>query len=253
MAKVMVVDDAYSELQVMESILRSAGHDVVTYLDGDQLEEKIVKERPDVVLLDIVMPKRNGFEVLRALRKDERSRVGPTAGRRRVSAQAVHPRPAADGRAEVRAVTTNLLDTPAAIRACVFTLAGMPYAIDVTQVREVAIFDEWTVMPLAPPNVLGVANLRGDVVAIVDARPLFGLPSPRAGRRQWTLVVAAEGLEAALVIDGVARLEAFTGVVPLDDPSAPHAPWTQGVLTGGEGRVPLLGSAKLLRALREER
>ena len=74
MSKVMVVDDAYSELQVMETILRSAGHDVVTYLDGDQLEEKIVKERPDVVLLDIVMPKRNGFEVLRALRKDERTR-----------------------------------------------------------------------------------------------------------------------------------------------------------------------------------
>jgi hypothetical protein len=32
-------------------------------------------------------------------------------------------------------VTTNLLDSPAAIRACVFTLAGMPYAIDVAQVR----------------------------------------------------------------------------------------------------------------------
>src|SRR5439155_13993727 len=74
MSKVMVVDDAYSELQVMETILRSAGHDVVTYLDGDQLEEKIVKERPDVVLLDIVMPRRNGYEVLRSLRKDARTR-----------------------------------------------------------------------------------------------------------------------------------------------------------------------------------
>ncbi|HYS15523.1 MAG TPA: response regulator [Candidatus Binatia bacterium] len=74
MAKVMVVDDAYSELQVMETILRSAGHDVVTYLDGDQLEEKIVKERPDIVLLDIVMPKRNGFEALRGLRRDERTK-----------------------------------------------------------------------------------------------------------------------------------------------------------------------------------
>ncbi len=74
MAKVMVVDDAYSELQVMETILRSGGHDVLTYLDGEQLEEKIVKERPDVVLLDIVMPKRNGFEVLRSLRKDERTK-----------------------------------------------------------------------------------------------------------------------------------------------------------------------------------
>ena len=68
MPKVMVVDDAYSELQVMETILRSAGYDVVTYLDGDQLEEKIAKERPDVVLLDIVMPKRNGFELLRSLK-----------------------------------------------------------------------------------------------------------------------------------------------------------------------------------------
>ena len=150
-------------------------------------------------------------------------------------------------------MTTNLLDSPAAIRACVFTLAGLPYAIDVAQVREVAIFDEWTLMPLVPPNVLGVANLRGDVLALVDARPLLGLPSERAGRRQWTLVVAADGLVAALVIDGVVSLEAFTGMVPLDDPSAPHAQWTLGVLTGGEGRVQLLDSAKLLRALREER
>ena len=72
MPKVMVVDDAYSELQLMESILRSAGYDVVTYLDGDELEEKIAKERPDVVLLDVVMPKRNGYEALRAVRRDER-------------------------------------------------------------------------------------------------------------------------------------------------------------------------------------
>jgi twitching motility two-component system response regulator PilH len=75
MAKVMVVDDAYSELQVMETILRSAGHEVVTSLDGDQLEDKIVSERPDVVLLDIVMPKRNGYEALRGLRKDDRTKA----------------------------------------------------------------------------------------------------------------------------------------------------------------------------------
>jgi twitching motility protein PilJ len=74
MGKVMVVDDAYSELQMMESILKSAGHQVVSYMDGEQLEEKIVTEQPDVVLLDIVMPRRNGFDVLRTLRRDERTR-----------------------------------------------------------------------------------------------------------------------------------------------------------------------------------
>jgi twitching motility two-component system response regulator PilH len=74
MGKVMVVDDAYSELQMMETILRSAGHEVLTYIDGDQLEDKIAAEQPDVVLLDVVMPKRNGFDVLRSLRRDSRTR-----------------------------------------------------------------------------------------------------------------------------------------------------------------------------------
>ena len=72
MPKVMVVDDAYSELQVMETILRSAGYDVLTYLDGEQLEEKIVKDRPDVVLLDIGLPGMTGYEVVGLLRKDPR-------------------------------------------------------------------------------------------------------------------------------------------------------------------------------------
>ena len=77
MAKVMLVDDAYSELKLMESILKSAGHEVVSLMDGDALEEKLSVERPDVLLLDIVMPKRNGYEILRALRKDTRTKTTP--------------------------------------------------------------------------------------------------------------------------------------------------------------------------------
>lgn len=77
MAKVMVVDDAYSDLVLMESILKAAGHQVVSLIDGEELEEKISAERPDMLLLDIVMPKRNGYELLRALRRDERTRSTP--------------------------------------------------------------------------------------------------------------------------------------------------------------------------------
>jgi twitching motility two-component system response regulator PilH len=77
MAKVMVVDDAYSELKLMESILRGAGHQVVTLIDGDALEDKVTTECPDVLLLDIVMPKRNGYELLRSLKRDERTRALP--------------------------------------------------------------------------------------------------------------------------------------------------------------------------------
>ena len=77
MAKVMVVDDAYSELKLMESILKKAGHQVVTLIDGEELEDKVTAERPDVLLLDIVLPKRNGYELLRSLKRNEETRATP--------------------------------------------------------------------------------------------------------------------------------------------------------------------------------
>jgi CheY-like chemotaxis protein len=77
MSKVMVVDDAVSELKLMENILRAAGHQVTCYDGADGLEERIADEQPDLLLLDIVMPKRNGYEALRGLRKDPRTKDTP--------------------------------------------------------------------------------------------------------------------------------------------------------------------------------
>jgi twitching motility two-component system response regulator PilH len=77
MSKVMVVDDAQADLAMMEAILRTAGHHVVTYNDGERLEEHLATEAPDVLLLDVVMPKRNGYELLRRVKKDERTRHMP--------------------------------------------------------------------------------------------------------------------------------------------------------------------------------
>jgi DNA-binding response OmpR family regulator len=77
MAKIMVVDDAYSELKLIEGILKSVGLEVVTSLDGDKLEDKLVTERPDLLLLDIVMPNRNGYELLRSIKRDARTRHMP--------------------------------------------------------------------------------------------------------------------------------------------------------------------------------
>jgi len=77
MAKVVVVDDAAEVLDLIGGILRTGGHEVVTYLDGVGLEQKLAAERPDVLLLDIVMPERNGFQVLRSLKKDPAMRSLP--------------------------------------------------------------------------------------------------------------------------------------------------------------------------------
>jgi purine-binding chemotaxis protein CheW len=146
-------------------------------------------------------------------------------------------------------MTTTLLDTTAAVRTCVFALAGDAFALDVRCLREVAIFEDWTTLPLAPAHVLGVANLRGDVIPIVDARPLLGLPAQRGGeRRVRTLVVAAAGLEAALVMDGVTSLEAFSEVTEEAGPR--YAPWALGLLSGQDRLIPLLDASRLLSALR---
>src|SRR5262245_1751478 len=106
-------------------------------------------------------------------------------------------------------MTTTLLDSSAAIRACIFGLAGEPVSIDVTQVRDVAVSHQWTKVPLAPPPLAGVANLRGDVVPFADAGGLLGLPAGRDSRKPSTLIVEADGFEVALVMDGDVSLEAF--------------------------------------------
>jgi CheY-like chemotaxis protein len=75
--KAMIVDDATSDMELMAGILRSAGYQALSCRDGDALEDRVAIEQPDVVLLDIVMPGRNGYELLRALKRDDRTKHIP--------------------------------------------------------------------------------------------------------------------------------------------------------------------------------
>ena len=69
MAKtVLMVDDSPTELKNMMSALGSKGYTVITAIDGEEALLKIASMRPDVVLLDVVLPKKNGFQVCRQLK-----------------------------------------------------------------------------------------------------------------------------------------------------------------------------------------
>ncbi|MDH4082356.1 MAG: response regulator [Nitrospira sp.] len=72
MSKIVVIDDSQAELQLIESYLRAGHHTVVTCSTTDKLEEKIVKEQPDLIVMDVVMPGRNGFQACRDLKSDAR-------------------------------------------------------------------------------------------------------------------------------------------------------------------------------------
>jgi purine-binding chemotaxis protein CheW len=153
MAKVMVVDDAYSELKLMESILKSAGHEVVTLLDGEA--------------------------------------------------------------------------------------------------REVVMLEPLTAVPGAPAPLLGVANLRGSVLGVAEARPLLGLLARPVTAGSPALILAVGDLQAAMPIDRVVGLDWFETPLPLAaDDSRPGAGFATGLVPHGDDYATLLDAGRLLEALR---
>lgn len=72
--RVLLVEDDRFLRRAGEVALRKAGIDVVTAVDGEDALRVARAEAPDLILLDVVMPKLNGFEVLRALKNDPATR-----------------------------------------------------------------------------------------------------------------------------------------------------------------------------------
>ncbi len=69
--KILVCDDEPFILKALTFIIRKEGHTVLEAKNGDEALERIRADRPVVVFLDVMMPKRNGFEVIEEVRKDE--------------------------------------------------------------------------------------------------------------------------------------------------------------------------------------
>ena len=68
MAKILVVDDEEHIRLLYSEELSEAGHDVITATDGYKLAERIDKEKPDLIILDIKMVDYNGLDLLQAIR-----------------------------------------------------------------------------------------------------------------------------------------------------------------------------------------
>jgi putative two-component system response regulator len=75
--KILVVDDEPLNRELMESQLIALGHEVVTANHGEDALQKVQKSLPDVILLDVMMPKMDGFEVARRLKAQENTRHIP--------------------------------------------------------------------------------------------------------------------------------------------------------------------------------
>ncbi len=68
--KILAVDDERHIVRLVEVNLQRAGYEVVTAYDGREALEKVKAEKPDLVVLDVMMPYMDGFEVLKNLKAD---------------------------------------------------------------------------------------------------------------------------------------------------------------------------------------
>jgi twitching motility two-component system response regulator PilH len=66
--KVLIVDDSPAEVKLMQGLLEKEGYWPIGLHDPKRVEETITNERPSVILLDVVMPDRNGFQICRDLK-----------------------------------------------------------------------------------------------------------------------------------------------------------------------------------------
>ena len=76
-ATVLLVDDLPGNVRLLESLIAPEGHTVLTAGDGEEAVRLVRAERPDLVLMDVMMPRLDGFEACRAIKQDPGTRLIP--------------------------------------------------------------------------------------------------------------------------------------------------------------------------------
>ncbi|MFK2889892.1 purine-binding chemotaxis protein CheW [Dyella flagellata] len=111
-----------------------------------------------------------------------------------------------------RAQALAMVQTPdEAAEACIevveFHLAYERYAIESHYVREVYPLENLTPVPCTPPHVLGVVNLRGEIISVIDIRVFFDLPKIGLPDLNKLIVLESEHMSFGVLVDAVTRAD----------------------------------------------
>ena len=68
--KILLVDDSKTELHVLSELLTKKGYQVRTAENGEEAMRRLQEEKPDLILMDVVMPGQNGFQLTRTISRD---------------------------------------------------------------------------------------------------------------------------------------------------------------------------------------
>ena len=130
---------------------------------------------------------------------------------------------------------------------CLFELANRTFGVDISRAREVRVLDDYTVVPLAPPQLIGMTNLRGAIIPIVDLRVLLGLPASEGTIH--ALVVEVNAVRVGLAVDRVVGVESLDEPLEPDGDVAETSGLQRGHLRRGDEAVPVLDVGKIVASL----
>ena len=72
MSKILIVDDSPTVTAINQAALEGEGYEVITAADGEEGFKKAREEKPDLILLDVMLPKLDGYNICRMLKFDEK-------------------------------------------------------------------------------------------------------------------------------------------------------------------------------------
>lgn len=75
--KILIIDDEEDLVVLLSAELESAGYDIISALDGEEGYVQYLQEKPDLIILDIRMPKLNGFAVCKKIRRENQDTKTP--------------------------------------------------------------------------------------------------------------------------------------------------------------------------------
>ncbi len=117
-----------------------------------------------------------------------------------------------------------------------FRFGEETYAFASTSVREVYAPKSITLLPCTPPFLLGIMNVRGRILPVIDIKPLFGQPSPPRQAQDKVIIIHAAGMEVGLLADtiiGVRTVSMSAIHPPLPTLAEPHSRYIRGLTNDG--------------------
>jgi purine-binding chemotaxis protein CheW len=89
------------------------------------------------------------------------------------------------------------------IEIVVFGLASETYGIENSFIREVYPLKDYTALPGTPPFVLGIVNIRGQIISVIDLKKLFNLPEKGLGELNKVIIIYNERMEFGILADTI--------------------------------------------------